>query len=200
MAIYIQVFGGEGVLRTTERLFTTSLDAATYLAEYGVPRAGAEAPRGTSFQHRSFKFLCSHPYQDIISSSLKNPPTTLPDNKLSSSAAERMGKGLQPALSPGVTARTPSRTSSPTSTSSAKTADTDKKKPKPGIPLPPNTTVPPTGADGTGPLVNLKQICRKIDLDPRVARQKLRKLYPGNDKQRWEWSSRNATVIESLLS
>lgn len=54
-------------------------------------------------------------------------------------------------------------------------------------------------------IIVLKQICRDIDMEPRNARIKLRKLasqgkFKHDFKQRWQWSPKEAEKIKSLLS
>ena len=47
-----------------------------------------------------------------------------------------------------------------------------------------------------GRVVVLKELCRRLDMNPRTARIKLRRLFPGNEKQRWEWTPEEAKKIE----
>ena len=50
-----------------------------------------------------------------------------------------------------------------------------------------------------GKVVVLKEICRQINMEPRIARQKLRKLFKGNGNQRWEWSPEEAAKVKEAL-
>ena len=51
----------------------------------------------------------------------------------------------------------------------------------------------------TGKMVVLKEICRQINMEPRIARMKLRKLFKGNGNQRWEWSEDEALKVKEAL-
>lgn len=65
-----------------------------------------------------------------------------------------------------------------------------------GSSKPKKTSTPAPAA--SGPTVSLKRICQELEMDPRKARQILRKKL-GNTEGRWEWPTAEAEKIKSLL-
>jgi len=184
MTVYIKVFGGKKVKSVVDRSFATPADALQYLTEWGVPSSS----RGTHFEIPHANFSLSTAYEDLvkgIDKPAKNGYIPL-DTKQSPT-------GRQP--SRPVTQQIPVHTPEVKKIKAAFLADS-RKEIHQGVSTPGQS---PDQVKPTGKLVCLKEICRDIDMDPRTARQKLRKLNPGNSKQRWEWTSDEVPAIIAKL-
>lgn len=112
--------------------------------------------------------FCSHPIRDVFRKD------QLADNEY----VPRRAKLTLPKPPPDVAAAAPSRRRS-----SPPTAKEDGKA---------------RTAKVDGPTLNLKQICQELKLDPRKARQTLRKKL-GNTTGRWEWPVAEAEQVKTIL-
>ncbi len=70
------------------------------------------------------------------------------------------------------------------------------------MPTPKAEDVTPTAGSRkplNGSTICLKEICREIDMEPRQARAILRRKFPDNGKQRWEWDAKEAEQVRAVL-
>lgn len=173
MAIWIKVFGGRKVKRVIERTLSTPADARAYLGEWGIS-GPTKNVTGKHFAYNANDFTLSHSIEDIFKHD------HLEDNDMS-------------------------KTKKTTQTHMDATGRNTGNKPMPATDAPhqsdkhPNPQQVSKKPSSNEKLVCLKEICRDIDMDPRVARQKLRKLNPGNGKQRWEWPTSEVEGIKQKL-
>lgn len=171
MGIGIQLAGGVVVHRVIERYFSRTTDAQSYLQEWGVP---AEELEGKHFQHRGYKFMMSHPIEQVMSTT-----DDLPDNDLSSAYRDNLRSFVRPSRG----------------TKGDESRKHDVTDGKPSAPF----RSKPAKSVNTGKTVNLKQVCAELKLDPSKARQKLRKKY-GAKGLRYEWSPEEAEEIRKVLA
>jgi hypothetical protein len=195
MGVYISAAGGKVVYGHTERYFPTGQQAADYLAEWGVP---ADA-RGKTFhiKKRDVRIDVSHPLEQVFTTAGEIPDNELSRDVKDTVLAKQAGtRGPILVTSNGERVGDPPPSSAAASTTRERERDTSK-KPAPDAPPPPRKAS--NGADTA--LVPLKEICRRkdVDMEPRIARQKLRKHFADNGKQRWEWPASEVDRIVSLL-
>lgn len=126
---------------------------------------------GTHFQVGADSFALSHPYEDILHHD------HLEDNPMSL-AFKPIGRAIEMPRNTYVEKPGTESSKSPT----------DNPSPKPARAAP------------TGAVICLKNICREINMEPRQARAILRKKFPDNGKQRWEWDKSGAEEIKKVLT
>lgn len=208
MSIHLLITGGKGKnYRSIERLFPNAEAALGYLTEWKVP----DKVTSSSFEIHGNKFLLSHDMKEIRSAAETH--IDLPDTELTLAVAKRFAAASAPILSlTPASSRPPSTTFTDVGDTPTYTSGMDKHQlgtQKPAVAkksflasdlITPMTGVVPPMSGTTGAIVVLKEICRRpeVNMDPRVARQKLRKSM-GGDKTRWEWPESEVPRIVALL-
>jgi hypothetical protein len=182
--VYIKVTGGF-VFAVTQRIMKTKEDAQAYLREFGVTPDNAPSTR-CQFTLGEFSYLLSHTLEEIFGDDELKPSQLVADMLPSLGVS----KNMTPTVAPAVSAKSgkPLKTRA-----DLHQAYKDAHQPTlPGVNEAPVVTF-------RGDTVPLKEICQKLNMEPRAARQKLRKMMPDNGKQRWEWSPEEAAKIMGLL-
>lgn len=188
MGVWTKVYGGAVVKRAVERYHASAKDAREYLEIFGIDKK----VRGTHFEHDCWVFSLSHPIEDIRTND------TLPDNAMSNAMRPREKK---PKFT--INHTTPKKMAQEDEASLIEDFLSKKSKGDDKNDEPERKSKPGGGIKRpviNGKVVVLKEICRDLKMEPRVARVILRKKLKDRDpNSRWEWPAGEAEKIKEIL-
>lgn len=189
MGVFIKAtFNKAKVHRVTDRYFPHVNSAMEYLEGWDVPKA----EKGKDFEVKGVTFTLSHTMKEIRAAIKKG--VNLEDNGYATAMKPLRGNGLH--MPKNLPPRNPTEEAGKLDMPDKITMTPGKRDdaPKPELSINKTKSKQPMGA-----AISLKEICRELKIEPRAARVVLRKLHPGNEKQRWEWDRKDAEKIKAEL-